>query len=223
MNSNVLNAFQEIVHTGSLVLLGFVLLLVASAAIKPGLFRGLLQEFSQRKYILSAGLFASLLCGTVFIATQPGKNDTYVSENTKQTIAAVDPLKPPSAAKAEGIKIEDVDVTEPIEFTKEEQQDANLAAGETKLLQAGKNGKISRVFTITYKDGKETSRVLKSETIIEQSVPEITAIGTNSGQKQPGKKNNSKPRKNSIPWAELKCRKHEDSRDSRFRLCLYRR
>lgn len=178
MNTDMIIRLQSIVHTGSLVILGIVLVIMLAGVLKPQLFRLLLREFSERKYIVSTGVFAVLLCGTVFTATQPKIDNTLISENNKDSANTVGSLNSPDIQLSEPIKVEDVTVTEPVAYPKEQRDDAAAPAGQTKLLQAGKDGQAHKVYSVTSYSGKETSRTLKSEAVTLQPVPEITAIGT---------------------------------------------
>ena len=56
--------------------------------------------------------------------------------------------------------------------------DATLAEGEQVVLTAGAEGSILRTDKVHYVDGKETSRICVSETIVSQPVTELIAIGT---------------------------------------------
>lgn len=80
--------------------------------------------------------------------------------------------------KAPVITTKEETQTEPVAFPKETKEDANLLEGEKVITQQGKNGVRTIVYTITYTDGKETSRAVKSNTITTQPVTEITSIGT---------------------------------------------
>lgn len=56
--------------------------------------------------------------------------------------------------------------------------DATLAEGERVVLTPGAEGSILRTDSVHYVDGKETSRISVSETVIRQPVTELIAIGT---------------------------------------------
>jgi hypothetical protein len=67
---------------------------------------------------------------------------------------------------------------EPIPFTSETIEDPTLPYGETKITQVGVNGIKTIVYTVTYTNGVETSRVIKSQSVTTQPVSQVTAIGT---------------------------------------------
>jgi hypothetical protein len=68
--------------------------------------------------------------------------------------------------------------TEPIVFTTITKPDSKLPKGQTELLQPGKNGSESLVFSVVYTNGQETSKTLLSQTVTSQQVTEIVAEGT---------------------------------------------
>lgn len=61
---------------------------------------------------------------------------------------------------------------------KESREDPKLAKGEVRIDTPGKDGKRTVVYAVTYTDGKETGRTIKSDTLTVQSVTEVTTIGT---------------------------------------------
>lgn len=226
MKTNIITTLQSMIHTGSLVLLGLILALIVIAGFKPRLFRKLLHEFSERKYIVSIGVFAALLCGTVFVATQPSTEATYVSENTKQTITATGSMPTPKNTTQE-IKTEEISVTASISFSKEQRTDTTMAAGQTKVIQNGKNGQKTQIFLVTYYNGKEISRALKKETITIKPTSEITVTGTagspQSGQQTtPSGSGGNQPAKSNKSFLNinLSCKK-EDRKKSGIHICLY--
>lgn len=65
--------------------------------------------------------------------------------------------------------------TTPIPFEKQTAEDPTKTITET--ISIGVNGSRTITYTVTYTDGKETARVIKSDVTV-PSVPEITVIGT---------------------------------------------
>ena len=65
-----------------------------------------------------------------------------------------------------------------IPFEIEKRDDNTLLRGETKKLQKGKDGNKEVVVVIVRQNGKEISREIIKETIIEKPVKEIVAVGT---------------------------------------------
>ncbi|WP_155974254.1 G5 domain-containing protein [Streptococcus ruminantium] len=68
-------------------------------------------------------------------------------------------------------------VTESIAFTKETRENKDLPKGTTRVVQEGKDGVRTIVYTVTTVDGQETSRLVKSDTAT-LAVVEITEVGT---------------------------------------------
>lgn len=162
----------------SVVLIGIAVLVIIVSVIRPQLFKRIFHEFSERKYIAAVSVFVCLLSGTVFIATEPTHDTSFVSENTKTTIHSVDPFDTPNMNEQETIKIEDTTGTAAIPFTKLTKEDVALPSGQTKIVQGGVNGLKEIVYTVTYNNGAEVSRTIKSETVKTPETPEITAVGT---------------------------------------------
>ncbi|WP_257985583.1 G5 and 3D domain-containing protein [Bacillus sp. V5-8f] len=76
-------------------------------------------------------------------------------------------------------KVTDV-VEEPVEFEVITKKDSSLVKGKEKLISAGKNGLVSRQYTVVKENGKEINRQLLSETMIERKEDKVVAIGTKS-------------------------------------------
>jgi len=69
----------------------------------------------------------------------------------------------------------------PIDFGEKQQDDSTLKKGDTKNIQEGVAGEKEIVYRIKYKDGKEISREIISESIIKEPIDKIVAIGTKTG------------------------------------------
>ena len=65
-----------------------------------------------------------------------------------------------------------------INFKTIEENDSTLDAGKTSIKQTGVNGQQIITYTVTYTDGRETSRVEVSRTTTRQPVDQIVLIGT---------------------------------------------
>lgn len=84
----------------------------------------------------------------------------------------VELVVPPTITTTEVIETKEV----PYEY--ERANDPTLPVGETKVVQAGKYGVRTIVYTVTLTDGVETSRVVKSDLITTAPVTDILAVGT---------------------------------------------
>lgn len=58
--------------------------------------------------------------------------------------------------------------------------DSSIAKGETVVLTKGVDGQMSSIANVVYVDGQETDRTILSQTVIQQPVDEVIAIGTGS-------------------------------------------
>ena len=68
--------------------------------------------------------------------------------------------------------------TEEVAFQVKEVQNADLPEGSRQVKAAGKKGVRTIVYTVTYTDGVETGREVKSNTITTPAVDEIVEVGT---------------------------------------------
>lgn len=104
MNINIIDTTREIMHGGSVVLLAVILILLVVVLIRPAFVKRWLYDFSQRRYILATGLFAVLLCGTIFTATYSPDSDfqrVYEETGTSQgTEMKLPDVKPEAASPA---------------------------------------------------------------------------------------------------------------------------
>ena len=76
------------------------------------------------------------------------------------------------------ITTKDITVQQDVPFVARTQEEPELPINEQKLSQKGLDGSRTTIFTVTYTNGKETSRKVKSETISRQPRDEITLVGT---------------------------------------------
>ena len=89
-----------------------------------------------------------------------------------------------SAKLAEGTQLEiyrqgtqTVTVEEDIPFTERTSYDYDMDYGQTKITQAGKNGKKTVTYDIEMKNGQEVSRKVVSEVVTEQPVEQQVTVG----------------------------------------------
>lgn len=69
-------------------------------------------------------------------------------------------------------------VTETIPFSTEKTPHDRLPVGQTKVIVEGETGVKTITYAVTYTNGKETSRTLKSEAVTKPPVNEVIAVGT---------------------------------------------
>lgn len=80
--------------------------------------------------------------------------------------------------KAPVVTTKDVTITKTIEHGFEKINDPSLEVAKTIVSVQGVDGIQKLVYTVTYTDGKETSRKLKSETVTKKAVVEVIKVGT---------------------------------------------
>ncbi len=120
-NTLLIDGLRDFIHNGSIVLLIIILGATIYAAIRPARFRSFFKEFSQRRYIIISGIFVSLLCGTIFVATQSpthgppqpgtahstvtpveGEPDKDAPASVPQNTASVQPSNPTAGSTSPG-------------------------------------------------------------------------------------------------------------------------
>lgn len=71
-----------------------------------------------------------------------------------------------------------VTVTEKVLFETDKKKSSTLAAGQTKLISAGKPGRRKATYSVLLANGKEVGRTLVSETVLTAPVNKVVAVGT---------------------------------------------
>lgn len=122
-----------------------------------------------------------IAAGVVVFGAAVGGGD---ANDAKQPIEAQNTaaVKQQDASQAQQkepvVTVEEQTVQEQIAYQKQTQETASLNKGETRIVQAGQQGTLTKTFKVTKSDGVETSRELTGEVISKQPVAEITQIGT---------------------------------------------
>lgn len=80
--------------------------------------------------------------------------------------------------KAPVITTKEESKTEAIAFSTSKVTDDKLPKGEERITQAGVNGIRTIVYTVTYTDGKETARTVKSDTVTTKPTSELISVGS---------------------------------------------
>ncbi|WP_212989863.1 G5 domain-containing protein [Actinoplanes auranticolor] len=91
------------------------------------------------------------------------------------------PAPAPAAGKSPGVQKRKVTETEPIKFTKRTVKDNWLPKGAREPRTAGIDGVRTKTYEVTLVDGRETKRKLLKSEVTREPVPEVVAIGTNTG------------------------------------------
>ena len=101
-----------------------------------------------------------------------------VGELDRVTPAVGDPLTEGLAVTVQRVRTEQSTAEVAVPFGTEKRDDPNLAKGQTKTIQAGKNGLVRRTTVVTFVDGVVESRQVVSEERLAEPTTRIIAVGT---------------------------------------------
>lgn len=112
---------------------------------------------------------ANLQTSNVNLSTDSGQTTTTTTQPTNQSTPHV---------KAASVTTTTDTETQPIPFTTQNQNDASLPKGQTKVIQSGVNGVKTLTYKVTTTNGVQTAKTLTASVVTAQPVNQITAIGT---------------------------------------------
>ncbi|WP_077614552.1 G5 and 3D domain-containing protein [Caenibacillus caldisaponilyticus] len=95
-----------------------------------------------------------------------------------ETTGAGSMLKDGAAVKVIRVEHKTVKETEPIAYKVEKRKDASLPKGQTRLIQAGREGEAVATYDVTIENGKEVKKELVRREVKRPSQNEILAVGT---------------------------------------------
>ena len=101
-----------------------------------------------------------------------------VEKSNTITTPAVDEVVEIGTKKAAVVTTKEETKTEEVAFQTKEVTNPDLPEGSRQVKAAGKKGVRTIVYTVTYTDGVETGRVVKSNTITTPAVDEVVEVGT---------------------------------------------
>ena len=107
-----------------------------------------------------------------------GKETGRVVKSNTITTPAVDEVVEVGTKKAPVVTTKEETKTEEVDFQVKEVPNPALPEGVRNVTTPGKKGVRTIVETVTYTDGKETGRVVKSNTITTPAVDEVVEVGT---------------------------------------------
>ena len=110
-----------------------------------------------------------------------GKETGRVVKSNTITTPAVDEVVEVGTKKAPVITTKEETKTEEVDFQVKEVPNPALPEGVRNVTTPGKKGVRTIVETVTYTDGKETGRVVKSNEITTPAVDEVVEVGTKKG------------------------------------------
>ena len=101
-----------------------------------------------------------------------------VEKSNTITTPAVDEVVEIGTKKAAVVTTKEETKTEEVAFQTKEVTNPNLPEGSRQVKAVGKKGVRTIVYTVTYTDGVETGREVKSNTITTPAVDEVVEVGT---------------------------------------------
>ena len=110
-----------------------------------------------------------------------GKETGRVVKSDEITTPAVDEVVEVGTKKAPVVTTKEETKTEEVDFQVKEVPNPALPEGVRNVTTPGKKGVRTIVETVTYTDGKETGRVVKSDEITTPAVDEVVEVGTKKG------------------------------------------
>ena len=110
-----------------------------------------------------------------------GKETGRVVKSNEITTPAVDEVVEVGTKKAPVVITKEETKTEEVDFQVTEVPNPALPEGVRNVTTPGKKGVRTIVETVTYTDGKETGRVVKSNEITTPAVDEVVEVGTKKG------------------------------------------
>ena len=110
-----------------------------------------------------------------------GKETGRVVKSNEITTPAVDEVVEVGTKKAPVVTTKEETKTEEVDFQVKEVPNPALPEGVRNVTTPGKKGVRTIVETVTYTDGKETGRVVKSNEITTPAVDEVVEVGTKKG------------------------------------------
>lgn len=100
-----------------------------------------------------------------------------LSENDKINYNIDDKINKNQEIIITRVIMQDEESLEEVDFKEVRVNDYKTKIGESRVISDGVKGETKKTYTVTYEDGKEVSRVLKSEEVIVEPIDKIIADG----------------------------------------------
>lgn len=148
--------------------------------IKPSSLPKMLQKITpSRKRVAQVFGILSVVSFFCLGIVAPSHDRTNVNiQNTATTKQAINDTQDAQPIKKDIVEVKQDVETKPVSFAVTTQDDSSLPKGQTKVLQEGKDGVETFTYSVTYTNGKETSRALVSQVVTSQPTPKVIANGT---------------------------------------------
>lgn len=127
-------------------------------------------KFTRKTAGIGFGFFVLVFFVLVGITAPPQK--PTISQTNLATVQA----KP--QVQADTVVTKQETETKSVPFTTQNQDDASLPKGQTKVIQAGVDGVETLTYNVIYTNGQQTDKTLVSDTVTTQPTTEIIANGT---------------------------------------------
>ena len=109
---------------------------------------------------------------------EPEEPEPVMSDPVVSDPVVSDPVKPEPIEVKPIITTEERIISQAIPYSSVEENDATLEQGKRIISQQGTEGLREIIEVITYTDGKETSRVTKSNRVIKEPITQVVKVGT---------------------------------------------
>lgn len=158
-----------------------VSLALSAMLFKPNICMKLIKRNLSRKQIaLSLSGIIILLFVTISI-TAP-ENSSQIQKSSQQSVSSeetlVDATKSDNTETAVAAETKDIEEKQVIAFSEQRIETSSLVQGQEQIVQEGQNGEKILMYSVTYVNGEETGRTLKSETVATQPINKIISVGT---------------------------------------------
>lgn len=124
--------------------------------------------FTRKDAVLGFGFFTLIFLVLVAITAPSAKPTTNLRSKP------VSSLNKPS----DTVTSKQITETQSIPFATTNQNDSSLPDGQTKIVQAGKDGTKTLTYQVTYTNGQQTEKKLVKTDITEKPVDQIVDVGT---------------------------------------------
>jgi hypothetical protein len=130
-----------------------------------------MSKFSNKSIgITIASAAAAVLVGGAIVGAVNSGNSSTQTEQSEPTTTYVQPAESLVTTKT-------VTETEAIPFSSSQQEDANLAKGQTQVKVSGVEGEKTITYEVKYQGGQEISRSKTGETVTREPVNEVVLVG----------------------------------------------
>lgn len=114
----------------------------------------------------------------VVCAVGPTSPLSLIPTTDRTSVEAAPPSATPTPEPEPVVTTEEVVITHVVPFAQVSVDDGSLASGTTAVTTVGVTGSREEKWVVTYTDGVETGRVLRSDTVVIAPIDEVTSVGT---------------------------------------------